>query len=426
MYTELRGAHATTERGREARELIRKCVHCGFCLEACPTYRVLGDERDGPRGRIYLIKQLVEGGSPSAARPHLDRCLTCRACEPACPSGMEYGRLLDIGREIVEESGCRPVTERLARRVLARLLTTSRVFAALLALGRALRPALPDRLASTIPPVDATGEWPQVQHARRMAVLDGCVQPALAPGINAAAARVLDRLGISLVRISDAGCCGALAHHLGDETRALASARRAVRACHAALESGCEAIVSTASGCGVMVKDYAHLLRSDPTHAELARRVAGATRDLCEVIEPRELVRLAAGSPPEPAIAFQSPCTLQHGQQLTGRVEELLTAAGYRLTPVPDAGLCCGSAGSYSILQRVLARELRSRKLSALLERGPTAIATSNVGCLAHLAAASPVPVRHWIEFVDVTLSSPQDQRSLALPHRIGNAGSGK
>ncbi len=405
MYTELRGAHANTDRGREARELIRKCVHCGFCLEACPTYRVLGDERDGPRGRIYLIKQLVEGGSASAARPHLDRCLTCRACEPACPSGMEYGRLLDIGREIVEESGARPVTERLARRLLVRILTTQQLFAALLGLGRAIRPSLPRRLAAAIPPATVTREWPAARHARRMAVLDGCVQPATAPGINVAAARVLDRLGISLVRLPGAGCCGAVAHHLGDDTQALAAARRVVLACHSALESGCEAIVSTASGCGIMVKDYAHLLRSNPTHAELSRRVSAATRDLCEVIEPAALEQLVPRRAPALAIAFQSPCTLQHGQRLSGGIEALLSSAGYRLTPVEDAALCCGSAGTYSIFQRRLATELRTRKLDALLEGAPSAIASANVGCLAHLAGASSVPVRHWIELVDAVLS---------------------
>jgi glycolate oxidase iron-sulfur subunit len=412
MHVEPRGSHADTDRGREARELMKRCVHCGFCLEACPTYRVLGDERDGPRGRIYLIKQLIEGGRATIAQQHLDRCLTCRACEPACPSGMQYGRLLDIGREIVEESGVRPLTERLARKALVRAITTPWLFGTLLRVGQLLRPVLPRGLAAAIPPREPARAWPAARHARRMVVLDGCVQPAIAPGINAAAARVLDRIGISVLCVP--GCCGALAHHLGDETRAGDAASRTILACEAALEAGCEAIVSTASGCGVTVKDYGHLLRSHPVLGAAARRVAAATRDVSEVIDPDQLRRLRRDAGAGPALAFQSPCTLLHGQRLTGRVEILLEAAGFRLAPVEDAALCCGSAGGNSILKPALARELRSRKLAALLEAAPTAIATANVGCLAHLAAVSPVPVRHWIELVDAALAADERQEHVS------------
>jgi glycolate oxidase iron-sulfur subunit len=401
MYTQVQGEFADTERGREARELIKSCVHCGFCLEACPTYRVLGDERDGPRGRIYLIKQMVEGGPAGAATQlHLDRCLTCRACEPACPSGMQYGRLLDIGREILEQRGVRPAPERMARRLLIGAVSDSRVFGPLLRLGRWLRPVLPRRWGQEIPVRTASGPWPSPRHARRMAVLDGCAQPALAPDINAAAARVLDGMGVSLVRIPGAGCCGALAHHLGDTARAYEAARRNVQVCVGMLDDGCEAIISTASGCGVMIKDYGHLLRADPEHAAMARRVADATRDICEVLDPRMIARAASGAPRSQTVAFQAPCTLQHGQRLAGRVEALLAAAGYTLVPVGEPQLCCGSAGSYSILQRRLASELRARKLAALLNGQPSVIATANIGCLAHLQAASPVPVRHWIELI--------------------------
>ena len=407
MYTEAQGEYASSARGSEARELIRSCVHCGFCLEACPTYRLLGDERDGPRGRIYLIKQMVEGAPAEETRRHLDRCLTCRACETACPSGMQYGRLLEIGREIVEERGVRPLRERLARLGLLRVATAPRLFASLLALGRGLRPLLPRRLASAIPAARTAGHWPVPRHARRVAIIPGCVQPSLAPGIDAAAARVLDRLGVTAIRVRDVGCCGALALHLGHEANALAAARRNVRACEAALDAGCEAILSTASACGVLARDYERLLAADAAFAPGARRVSRAVRDLGELITPADLERAglagaatAAGVMGGP-IAWQAPCTLQHGLRLDRHVEQLLTSLGFELAAVPDPQDCCGSAGSYALLEPGLSHKLRARKLESLQRGSPRLIATANIGCLVHLGAAAQVPVMHWIELVD-------------------------
>lgn len=406
MYTQLESSLADTRAGQEARALIRNCVHCGFCLATCPTYLVLGDERDGPRGRIYLIKQLVEGESASdTTRRHLDRCLTCRSCETTCPSGVEYARLLDIGRALVEERVGRPWPQRALRFALAATLSRRRLFAGMLRGARWLAPLLSESLRERIP-MRQSAVWPAVRHARRMIVLEGCVQPSLAPAINAAAARTLDRLGISLIRLGDEGCCGALNHHLGHTGLALGQARRNVDVCHAALEAGAETIVSTASGCGVMVKDYAQLLRDDPRYAQRARAVSEATRDLCEVIDPAALSRLVGDNGEAGAVAWQSPCTLQHGQKLSGRVEALLSACGYRLTPVADAHLCCGSAGTYSILERDLSLELRARKLATLAAGHPGAIATANIGCLEHLRPATDLPVAHWIELVDAALPS--------------------
>jgi glycolate oxidase iron-sulfur subunit len=406
MYTEPAGGLEDTERGRTAQALIRSCVHCGFCLDACPTYRVVGDERDGPRGRIYLIKQLVEGGpAGETTRTHLDRCLTCRACETACPSGVQYGRLLDIGRAIVEERTERPVGGRMLRSLLTTILPNRWLFAAALRAGQWFRPLMPRRLAALVPPGAARGYWPPARHARRMAVLEGCVQPALAPDINAAAARVLDRIGISLVRVPGETCCGALSHHLGRSDRARMQARKNVDACIALLETGVEAIVSTASGCGVAVKEYGELLRNDGGYADKARRVASATRDLCEVLSAADLGAHRAARDLRGRVAWQAPCTLQHGQRLGAEVEVLLRIVGYELTTVGDPQQCCGSAGAYSLLQRDLAVELRGRKLTALQRDEPDVIATANVGCLVHLRAAGSTPVLHWIELVDRALS---------------------
>ena len=410
MHTSLSHDLAGTPLGREAQDLLRRCVHCGFCLPACPTYRVLGNELDSPRGRIYLIKQLVEGGIATATtRQHLDRCLTCRSCESACPSGVEYGRLVDLGRELMDARLPRPWFERTWRAVLGATLSRRGVFTPLLRAGQLARRALPSALGARIPQRVAIEQRPSQRHPRRVVMLEGCVQPGLAPQINAAAARVLDRVGVTVVTARGEGCCGAIAQHLGFTERARAQVRSNVDACIRMLDEGAEAIVSTASGCGVFVKDYGHVLRGDPDHAAKAARVSAETRDLCEVISVDDLNAAGiAGAVKRGAVAWQAPCSLQHGQKdsTAGRVERLLGAAGYSLTVVASPHLCCGSAGTYSILQARLSQELTARKLETLIGGKPVTIATANIGCLEHLRAASPVPVKHWIELIDEALTA--------------------
>jgi glycolate oxidase iron-sulfur subunit len=399
MQTALADFIKDTPEGREADAILRACVHCGFCTATCPTYQLLGDELDGPRGRIYLIKQILEG-SPTTARTqlHLDRCLTCRACETTCPSGVRYGRLADIGRHVVEQRVRRPWHERLTRWLLRRVLPYRSRFTPLLALGRVVRPLLPRTLRGTVPPAQAAGAWPAPRHQRRMLVLEGCVQPVLAPRINAATARVLDRLGISLVCADSAGCCGAVSHHLSAQEDALGFMRRNIDAWWPHVEAGVEALVMTASGCGVMVKEYEQLLSHDPRYAAKATRIADMTRDIAEVLADTELSVLQARPR---KIAFQSPCTLQHGQKLGGIVEGLLQGLGFELTPVPDPHLCCGSAGTYSILQKPLSQRLLANKLEALESGQPELIATANIGCLVHLQSRAWPRVVHWIELLD-------------------------
>jgi glycolate oxidase iron-sulfur subunit len=406
MQTQLPAAFIATAPGREADRILRNCVHCGFCNATCPTYQLLGDELDGPRGRIYLMKQMFETGTASAAtRLHLDRCLTCRNCETTCPSGVEYGHLIDIGREWIETRVARSPADRLRREGLRRFLLAPGLFGGMLKLGRAVRGLLPEDLKRRVPESQVKQARPNQVHARRMLLLEGCVQPDIDPGINAAAARVLDRLGIALVATAKAGCCGALSQHLGAIEAARQAMRRNIDAWWPEIEAGAEAIVMTASGCGSQVKDYGYLLRDDPAYADKAARVSALTRDLAEVLAGEDLSALSPG--PRRRIAFHPPCSLQHGQKLRGVIEAMLTQLGYELLQVDEAHLCCGSAGTYSILQAEIAGQLRDRKLSNLQARGPELIASANIGCQTHLAAASGVPVVHWVTLLEQGLIQP-------------------
>jgi glycolate oxidase iron-sulfur subunit len=410
MQTQLADAIRDSRHGEVADAILRSCVHCGFCTATCPTYQLLGDELDGPRGRIYLIKQVLEGHAPSRkTQLHLDRCLTCRACETTCPSGVRYGRLVDIGRAAVETAVPRPLGERLSRRLLRWLVPYRRRFGLFLGVGQIIRPLLPASLRAKVPPRRAAGPWPTAKRPRTMLALAGCAQAAATPDTNAAAARVLDRFGISLVEAPRAGCCGALPHHLNAEEEAFAMMRRNIDAWWPQVEAGAEAILVTASGCGAMVKDYGVLLAHDPGYAGKAARIANLARDTGEVLaaelDRQDASPLGTRAGAGRKIAFHAPCSLQHGQKLSGLVEGLLTRLGFVLTPVADSHLCCGSAGSYSLLQPELALRLREDKLASLAVGGPECIATANVGCQLHLESGTPIPVRHWIELVDEVLA---------------------
>ncbi len=410
MQTQLADFIKNTPEGREAEAILRSCVHCGFCTATCPTYQLLGDELDGPRGRIYLIKQVLEGHEVTEkTRLHLDRCLTCRSCESTCPSGVQYGRLVDIGRHVVEQRVPRRGADRVKRWALREFVPRGELFGSAMKAGRLVRRVLPETLREKVPPARAAGPWPSVRHARRMIALAGCAQPAMAPSINAATARVLDALEISLMEMPGAGCCGAVRFHLNDQEGGREDARRNIDAWWPAIERGeVEAIVMTASGCGVQVKDYGHLLAEDPVYAERAARIAAMTRDVSEVVagESARLAELLKARRGETVkVAFQSPCTLQHGQRIRGVIEQLLAAAGFVLTPVRDGHLCCGSAGTYSLLQPELSHRLRENKLAALGEGGAALIASANIGCMTHLQAGTATPVRHWIELVDSRLN---------------------
>jgi len=404
MQTTLSENARQLPRAEEAERILRSCVHCGFCNATCPTYQLLGDELDGPRGRIYLIKQVLEGNEATRkTQEHLDRCLSCRNCETTCPSGVDYHNLLDIGRAVVDAAVPRPYGQRLLREGLRGVLPNPALFKGLVSSGQVLRALLPNTLQAKLPRnTHPAKSRPTTRHDRQVLMLEGCVQPSLSPNTNAAAARVLDRLGISVAAIRKAGCCGALDYHLDAQAAGLDRARRNIDAWWPAIESGAEAIVQTASGCGAFIKDYGHLLSTDPAYADKAARVSALAKDLVEVLRDEPLDKLGVHS--DQRLAFHCPCTLQHAQRLGGAVEALLQKLGFNLTPVPDSHLCCGSAGTYSLTQPDLSRQLRDNKLNALESGHPEVIATANIGCQAHLDGAGRTPVRHWIELVEAAL----------------------
>jgi glycolate oxidase iron-sulfur subunit len=409
MQTNLAPEFQGTPDGEAAEAILRKCVHCGFCTATCPTYQLLGDELDGPRGRIYLMKQVLEGATPTrSTQQHLDRCLTCRNCESTCPSGVDYGHLVDIGRKIVEAKVPRPTGERAVRWLLKEGLT-SPLLGPAMAMGKLVRPLLPGTLKDKVPGGrhPRAGQWPKKERNRKVLMLAGCVQPAMLPNINAATARVLDAIGIQTVVADKAGCCGALRTHLNDHAGGLDDMRRNIDAWWPLVSAGTvEAIVMNASGCGVQVKDYGHALAGDAAYAEKAARISSMTRDLSELLPEIESVLKPRMADVQPgSLAFHPPCTLQHGQQLRGGVEQGLRALGFDVAvALNEPHLCCGSAGTYSVLQPELSHQLRDRKLGHLAELQPTAIVSANVGCIQHLQSGTSTPVKHWVEALDEAL----------------------
>ncbi len=411
MQTQLAPEFQNTAEGEAAEAILRKCVHCGFCTATCPTYQLLGDELDGPRGRIYLIKQVLEGHAPTqSTQAHLDRCLTCRNCETTCPSGVQYGRLIDIGREVVERKVERPASQKAVRWLLKTGLT-SPWFGPAMKLGQQVRGLLPGILKDKVPAAQHAGAWPQQSHSRRVILLMGCVQPSMSPNINSATARVLDALGIEVITPSQAGCCGAIRQHLSDSSGALDDVRRNIDAWWPLLNAGqAEAVLVNASGCGVMVKDYGHALAQDTHYALKAAEVSARCKDISEFIAD-ELPRLKALLDADKlkalgAQVFHPPCTLQHGLKLSGVVEKHLRSLGFDLqAPPAEAHLCCGSAGTYSVLQPELSKQLKQRKLGHLQAASPTGILSANIGCITHLQSGTGRPVRHWIEAVDACLA---------------------
>jgi glycolate oxidase iron-sulfur subunit len=406
MQTHLSPEFKDTPEGREAEAILRKCVHCGFCTATCPSYQILGDELDGPRGRIYLIKQVLEGEQPTRkTQLHLDRCLTCRNCESTCPSGVEYGHLVDIGRKIVDDKVPRAAGEKALRWALKEGVS-SPLFGPAMKLGHTVRAALPPALKDKVPARQSAGPWPTREHARKVLLLAGCVQPSMAPNINSATARVLDAAGIQTLIAAQAGCCGAVKFHLNDQEGGRAQMRVNIDAWWPYVDSGeVEAIVMNASGCGVTVKEYGHLLRHDFAYAAKARRISEFTRDLSELL-PDLVAALRGKVQPAPGLlAFHPPCTMQHGQRLRGGVEKHLGELGFSVrAAMSESHLCCGSAGTYSVLQPKIAHGLRERKLAHLAELQPRTIVSANIGCITHLQSGTATPVRHWIEVLDSAL----------------------
>ncbi len=414
MHTDLAPEYQNSADGQAAAAILRKCVHCGFCTATCPTYQLLGDELDGPRGRIYLMKAVLEGATPTRkTQAHLDRCLTCRSCESTCPSGVHYGELLDIGRKLVEAKVPRPLGEQALRWALKEGIP-SPLFAPAMKLGQLVRPLLPAALKAKVPAKQDAGTWPSTVHARKVLLLAGCVQPAMAPNINSATARVLDAAGVQCLIAPKAGCCGAVKFHLNDQQGGKAQMRANIEAWWPYVQDGVEAIIMNASGCGVTVKEYGHLLKDEPLYAAKAARISALTKDLSEwlpELSERLSGKLDARSVAQAgAMAFHPPCSLQHGQQLRGGVEKHLQALGFDIKVTgAEAHLCCGSAGTYSVINPDLAYQLRDRKLGQLQATfagsAPDLIVSANMGCIMHLQSGTSTPVRHWVEVLDEALA---------------------
>jgi len=401
MQTTISTEFNTTKAGQRAEEILRSCVHCGFCTATCPTYQLLGDELDSPRGRIYLIKQVLEGNEVSnKTQQHLDRCLTCRSCETTCPSGVEYSHLLEIGRELVDAKISRSIVTKTQRWLLRNLLPYPNRFSFALKAGRLFKPLLPNKLKQSIPDITGNTRWSTVHQKRKMLILNGCVQPTLSPQINATSSRVLEKLGIELINKPLAQCCGAVNQHLNDAETASKFIKQNIDAWYPLIKSGeAEAILITASGCGAMIKEYEYLLHDDKDYANKAITVSRACKDISEILQNEDLSVLNLNT--KNTISFHSPCTLQHAQKLNGVVEQILNQAGFQLNIIKDSHLCCGSAGTYSILQPKISQQLKTNKLDALEQNNPDVIATANIGCLHHLASGTKTKVTHWIELLD-------------------------
>ena len=398
MQTNIPEDILNTYEGHHAEQILRTCVHCGFCTATCPTYQLLGDELDGPRGRIYLMKKVFEGEKATTKTlSHLDRCLTCRSCETTCPSGVEYARLLDLGRHFVETRTHRPFLDRLKRTALHWLLSNPKIFSRLYKMAAKLDPVLPKSLKTGFQPA-VTQKITFGKHQRSIILLQGCVQPTMAPNINLATQKVLDTLGINTIILDKTECCGAISHHLSKQTHALKTMRRNIDAWWPYIENGCEAIVSNASGCGITLKEYAQYLDHDQDYAEKASKISQLAKDVSEIITEQDIDKIKL--PEVVKIAFHAPCTLQHGLKLAPHVENLLSQLGCELLPIDDSHLCCGSAGTYSILQSKLSQQLKSNKLANLQAHSPDYILTANIGCQHHLHSESKVPVMHWVEMV--------------------------
>ena len=407
----------------EADGILRNCVHCGFCTATCPTYVLLGDELDSPRGRIYLIKNMLESGKPPDERTvrHLDRCLTCLSCTTTCPSGVDYMHLLDRARARIETQYVRPLPERLLRRLLALVLPRPGLFRLALQAARLAKPfaaLAPGRLRGLLAmapdrlPAPSDLDRPQIHPAQgqrkmRVAMLAGCAQKVLDPGINAATIRLLTRLGCEVVIAKGAGCCGALTHHMGREAAAKASIRANVAAWTAELETGgLDAVVINASGCGTTVKDYGHILAEDPALAEDAKRISQLAVDVTELLQRLELPAPSLAQPLK--VAYHAACSLQHGQKVVAPPKELLARAGFEVLEVPEGHLCCGSAGTYNLLQPELAGRLRERKLGNIKSLSPDVVAAGNIGCMVQLRGGLNVPVVHTVELLDWATGGPK------------------